>query len=225
MKAGALEYLLGRRGSLRHGKPSQPSIVARTTASPSPGEVTHDPPEPCTEGNTLRGPATQRGGERVLYDVVGRVRVAHEASREAPQALGVLREASGCERRGQGVSPFTGSRRAPFVSRARPMPSLRCASLSALRARERLFPTVLKAIANWSAGYGAAHGGVTPDPMDLRGQDFDHRVGSKWGADKAARNASCYPGGRSGRPSYSQIFHEVWVERRWPDLCEALAGG
>lgn len=96
------------------------------------------------------------------------------------------------------------------------------AILRALGAHERLSPVALATIAKWSADYGASHGGVTPDPMDLRGQDFEQRVGPAWGTDKAARNASCYPGGRQGRPGYTVVYHDVWVARRWPELCEAL---
>lgn len=98
------------------------------------------------------------------------------------------------------------------------------AILRALGAHERLSPVALATIAKWSADFGATHGGVTPDPMDLRGQDFEQRVGTAWGADRAARNASCYPGGRGGRPGYASVFHEVWVARLWPELCDALSG-
>jgi hypothetical protein len=108
-----------------------------------------------------------------------------------------------------------------FTNRA----GLGYAILRALGTHERLSPIALATIAKWSAEYGAAHGGVTPDPMNLVGQDFVDRVGTKWSADKAARNASCYPGGREGRPSYASVFREVWVERRWPKLCDALADG
>ena len=96
------------------------------------------------------------------------------------------------------------------------------AILRALGAHERLSPVALAEIGKWSAEYGAAHGGVTPDPMNLRGQDFVHRVGPTWSADDAAGNAASYPGGRGGRPSYATIFEEVWSRRQWPALCEAL---
>lgn len=99
------------------------------------------------------------------------------------------------------------------------------AMLRALGAHERLSGTALSVIARWSAEYGASHGGVTPDPMNLRGQDFQQRVGPALGAAEAARNAACYPGGRGARPPYAEVFEDVWVRRRWPDLCEALAGG
>jgi hypothetical protein len=96
------------------------------------------------------------------------------------------------------------------------------AILRALGANERLSPIALAEIAKWSAEYGASHGGVTPDSMNLRGQDFVQRVGPAWSADDAAGNAASYPGGRGTRPSYAAIFHEVWTQRRWPNLCDAL---
>lgn len=96
------------------------------------------------------------------------------------------------------------------------------AILRALGAHERLGPVSLDVVAKWSAEYGAAHGGVTPDTLNLNGQAFEDRVGRTWGAHRAAPNAACYPGGNAGRPSYAAIYHEVWVEQRWPDLCAAL---
>lgn len=96
------------------------------------------------------------------------------------------------------------------------------AILRALGAHERLSPVAMSTIAKWSAEYGAAHGGVTPDPRALRGQDFEQRVGRAWGADKAASNAARYPGGHGGRPSYARVFEDVWGDRLWPELCEAL---
>lgn len=96
------------------------------------------------------------------------------------------------------------------------------AILRALGAHERLPRAALAVVAAWSADYGATHGRVTPDPGDLTGQDFVDRVGTAWGADKAARNAASYPGGKAGRPSYAEVFHDVWVEQRWPPLCDAL---
>lgn len=98
------------------------------------------------------------------------------------------------------------------------------AILRALGAHERLGPLTLDVVARWSADYGTAHGGVTPDAIQLSGQAFEDRVGRKWRADKAAPNAACYPGGRQGRPSYAAIYHEVWAEQRWPELCETLSG-
>jgi hypothetical protein len=107
----------------------------------------------------------------------------------------------------------------PYTKRA----GLGYAILSALGAHERTGSAALELVANWSAQYGKAHGGVTPDTANLTGQDFETRVGSAWGADRAAENASRYPGGRQGRPSYEDIHREVWIEQRWPDLCVALS--
>jgi hypothetical protein len=95
--------------------------------------------------------------------------------------------------------------------------------LRALGAHERLGPAALEVVAKWSAKYGAEHGGVTPDALNLSGQAFESRVGPSWGAHRAAGNASCYPGGRQGRSSYGDVYREVWVEQRWPDLCVALS--
>lgn len=78
--------------------------------------------------------------------------------------------------------------------------------------------------ADWSAAFAAVNGNVTPDPINLTGQDFDERIGTRRGGDKAAGNAACYPGGRSGRPSYASVFEAVWVAQRWPELCDALSG-
>ena len=39
----------------------------------------------------------------------------------------------------------------------------------------------------------------------------------------AAVNASHYPGGRSERPSYTEIYSRVWDQQAWPSLCAALA--
>ena len=96
--------------------------------------------------------------------------------------------------------------------------------LRALGAHERLPPGALETIKAWSADYGAAHGGITPDTMNLKGQDFDERIGRRWSAHKAAPNASRYPGGRSARPTYAEVYKAVWIEQRWPELCRALAG-
>jgi hypothetical protein len=96
--------------------------------------------------------------------------------------------------------------------------------LRALGAHERLGPVCLDVVAKWSAEYAAAHGGVTPDTMNLAGQAFEDRVGPAWGAHRAADNAACYPGGNAGRRGYAVIYREVWVEQRWPELCMALAG-
>lgn len=98
------------------------------------------------------------------------------------------------------------------------------AILRALGAHERLGPVALEVVSRWSAEYGAAHGGVTPDTLNLNGQAFEDRVGHAWGAHRAASNAANYPGGNGGRPSYAAIYHEVWVAQRWPDLCSALSG-
>jgi hypothetical protein len=62
----------------------------------------------------------------------------------------------------------------------------------------RVTTAALATIATWSREYGRAHGGVTPDPDDLMGEEFMDRVGPEWGADKAAANAARYPGGRAG---------------------------
>lgn len=57
----------------------------------------------------------------------------------------------------------------------------------------------------------------------LETQTFRQRVGPNWSADVAAPNAARYAGiGR--RMSYAEIHRAVWVEQRWPELCEALAG-
>jgi len=94
--------------------------------------------------------------------------------------------------------------------------------LRALGAHERLPAAARDTVARWSAEFGAANGGVTPDTLNLKGQDFQDRIGTRWGAHRAADNAACYPGGRGGRPSYAAIYEQVWVEQRWPELCEAL---
>lgn len=101
-------------------------------------------------------------------------------------------------------------------------PGLGYAILRALGAHERLGPVALDVVAKWSAEYGAAHGGVTPDTINLAGQAFEDRVGQTWGAHRAAPNAACYPGGNAGRPSCADVYREVWVEQKWPDLCRAL---
>ena len=95
--------------------------------------------------------------------------------------------------------------------------------LRALGAHERLSPRALDVIAAWSAEYGAANGRITPDPMNLRGQDFADRVGTTWGAHRASENANRYAG-TARRPSYAEVYEAVWVRQEWPDLCRALAG-
>jgi hypothetical protein len=97
------------------------------------------------------------------------------------------------------------------------------AILRALGAHERTGSAALDVVAKWSAKYGQEHGDVTPDTANLTGQDFMSRVGSAWGADRAADNASRYPGGRKGRPGYQDIYRQVWIEQRWPELCAALS--
>ena len=96
--------------------------------------------------------------------------------------------------------------------------------LRALGAHEGLSADALRVIGRWSAKYGAEHGGITPNPRDLRDHTFAQRVGPTCGAPRAAWNAACYPGGDRGQPRYSEIYHEVWVEQRWPELCDALSG-
>lgn len=95
--------------------------------------------------------------------------------------------------------------------------------LRALGAHERLGPPALDVVAKWSAEYGASHSDVTPDPRNLAGQAFEDRVGTAWGAHRAADNAACYPGGKASRPGYAAIYREVWIEQRWPELCAALS--
>lgn len=97
------------------------------------------------------------------------------------------------------------------------------AILRALGAHEQLGHVALEAVAKWSATYGAEHGGVTPNTMNLAGQAFEDRVGPTWGAHRAAENASRYPGGRQGRPGYADIYREVWIEQQWPELCLGLS--
>ena len=63
-----------------------------------------------------------------------------------------------------------------------------------------------------------------PTPDSGVGRNFVQRLGRGRGADKAAPNAARYPDGRGGRPGYAQVFQDVWVARRWPELCEALGG-
>ena len=79
-------------------------------------------------------------------------------------------------------------------------------------------------LATLLADFGAAHGRITPDPMNLRGQDFADRVGTTWGAHRAAENASRYAG-TARRPSYTEVYEAVWVRQEWPELCRALSGG
>lgn len=114
-----------------------------------------------------------------------------------------------------------------FVAVAQHEPTSRAglgyAILRALGVHERLGPVRIDLVAKWSAEYGAANGGVTPDTLNLAGQAFEDRVGPRWGAEKAAPNAACYPGGRQGRPSYADLYREVWLEQKWPELCKALA--
>lgn len=65
---------------------------------------------------------------------------------------------------------------------------------------------------------------ITPHSSELNDAAFAERVGPKFAADRAASSAACYPGGRQGRPSYRQVFEEVWIQQKWPSLCRALAG-
>lgn len=98
------------------------------------------------------------------------------------------------------------------------------AILRALGVRENLDEWALEIVAKWSTDYGRYNKNITPSVNNLIAQSFSERVGPKWSADVAAENASCYPGGRGGRPSYADIFREVWIEQRWPELCHALTG-
>lgn len=98
------------------------------------------------------------------------------------------------------------------------------AILRPLGAHEHLPRAALAVVANWSADHGATRCGITPDAGDLMGQGYVDRVGTAWGADTAARNADPYPGGRSGRPSYADVFREVWIDRRWTELCDGIRG-
>ena len=117
------------------------------------------------------------------------------------------------------TTKFTPSAKHPATRTA----GLDFATIRALGAHEGLSPAALDTVAAWSADFGARHGGLTPDPMKLAGQTFDDRVGTAWGAHRAAHNAACYPGGNAGRPSYAAIHQAVWVEQRWPELCRALS--
>ena len=98
------------------------------------------------------------------------------------------------------------------------------ALLRALGAHERMQKPALEAVARWSTEYGVSHGNVVPDAKAVGGREFVERLGPAYGADVAAGNASCFGGGKGGKPSYQRLFEEVWIHQRWPDLCRAIAG-
>lgn len=104
------------------------------------------------------------------------------------------------------------------------------AILRALGAHENLSLNASRIVINWTNKFHIANHEVTPHTKNYK-KKFNHiitleswfkkRVGPSYQSDIAAKNAICFLGDE--RPSYKDIFKQVWIEQQWPELCVALS--
>jgi len=99
--------------------------------------------------------------------------------------------------------------------------SLRYASLWALGARDSLPQASLDFLEEWCRQHHDECR-LFPDPTYLESLRFATRLRD---CPEAGENVAHYPGNRNlGTPSYSEVYHMVWTEQRWPELCKVLSG-
>lgn len=92
--------------------------------------------------------------------------------------------------------------------------------LKALGARKGLSPSSMKAIQDWCKKFCDQYPDVVPDERRLTMASFDERLLRP--AKSALENAVRYPGA-PGKPSYQELYHMVWIEQQWKELCHALS--
>lgn len=99
--------------------------------------------------------------------------------------------------------------------------SIRYAALWALGARDTLSPESLTFLEELCSKYHSECS-LFPNPTGLETRSFALRLKD---CPEAAKNVICYPGNQSRHtPSYAELYQLVWIEQRWPDLCQVLSG-
>jgi hypothetical protein len=96
------------------------------------------------------------------------------------------------------------------------------AILRALGVNEKLPNESIKYIQLFFDNNFDEFGGTTPHSSKLKTQTFFERISPQWGANNAARNASCYPG-KNNRLSYQDIYKKIWIQQKWPELCKHIS--
>ena len=76
-------------------------------------------------------------------------------------------------------------------------------------------------IVDWSNDYHNKNKKITPNSDNLASNDFLKRI-CGYDIENSSIEATKYPG-LKGKLSYSDIFDEVWVQQKWPNLCQALS--
>jgi len=92
--------------------------------------------------------------------------------------------------------------------------------MKALGAHKGLSRDSIKIIQEWCKENREKYPHIVPDERKLKTASFDERLLRP--SKSALMNAVCYPGLRSGKPSYKELYKMVWIEQRWPGLCRAM---
>lgn len=100
--------------------------------------------------------------------------------------------------------------------------SLRYAALWALGARGYAPSASLVLLEEWCRQHHKECQ-LFPDPNGLESLSFVDRLRLK-DCPEAAENVACYAGNKQrNTPSYTEVYHLVWKEQKWPELCKILS--
>ena len=110
--------------------------------------------------------------------------------------------------------------------------SLGYALLRALGAHEQLSDESIHVVIQWTNSMHTKTGGLTPLTDRLKTvsehkplvECVRERLSPKYKADITCLNAATFCGDKR-RPSYESLYIDVWVNRKWPELCHALSYG